>query len=61
MNNTNDPWKKYSELKDVSNIMNDIVVKAKKTREILKSQMNENYVDSLEEDTAVKLSTSIRL
>jgi hypothetical protein len=43
-NMTDDPWKKYSELREVADIMNDIVNRATKTREMLKKEMNENYV-----------------
>ena len=50
---TNNPWNEYSELKDVASKMNEIVKKATETRELLRSQMNENYVDQIEENTSV--------
>lgn len=52
----NNPWTTYTELKDVASIMDNIVKRAKQTREILRSQMNENYVDHIEEDTSVNMS-----
>ena len=52
----NNPWNEYSELRDVASMMNEIVRQAAKTRDILRSQMNENYVDQIEENTAVNMS-----
>jgi hypothetical protein len=52
----NNPWNEYSELRDVASMMNEIVRQAAKTRDILRSQLNENYVDQIEENTAVNMS-----
>jgi hypothetical protein len=45
MNNNTKPWTEYQELKDIVSAMDDIVARANQTREILRQQNNENYVD----------------
>ena len=47
--NTNEktkPWTEYQELKDIVASMDDVVARANQTREILRQQNNENYVDN---------------
>lgn len=57
----NNPWNEYSELRDVVSIMNKIVRQASETREILRSQMNENYVNQIEENISVNMSSFTKM
>ena len=46
MSNETNPWTEYQELRDIVSAMDDIVARANQTREILRQQNNENYVDN---------------
>lgn len=46
MNNNTKPWTEYQELRDIVATMDDVVARANQTREILRQENNENYVDN---------------
>jgi mannose-1-phosphate guanylyltransferase len=44
--NDHEAWSEHQELRDVSDIMDDVIKRAEATREILRQQNNENYTQS---------------